>query len=86
MKRLSIAAAAAALMLAVAPQLHAQAAQQGHKDTTKAAAKAAKPAASKSAASASKSSASTKTASTKSRKAKKSMKAKADTTAKKSEE
>ena len=40
MKRLSIAAAAAALMLAVAPQLHAQAAQQGQKDTTKAAAKA----------------------------------------------
>ena len=83
MKRLSIAAAAVALMLAVAPQLHAQAAQQGKKDTTKAMAKAAKPAASKSAASASKSS--TKTASTK-RRAKKSSKAKADTTAKKSEE
>src|SRR5689334_7581754 len=89
MKRLTIAAAAAALMLAVAPRLHAQATQQAKPDTTASAKKSsAKKSHAKSASSmaaAPKADASSKTASTKSRKAKKSSKAKADSTAKKSE-
>src|SRR3954447_392186 len=80
MKRLTLAAAVAALMFAVAPRLHAQAAAQQagqtKPDTTKKSAKAA----------AAKSSSGTKTASAKSHKARKSTKAKADSAAKKSEE
>jgi hypothetical protein len=80
MKRLTLAAAVAALMFAVAPRLHAQAAAQQagqtKPDSTKKSAKAA----------AAKSSSGTKTtAGAKSHKARKSTKAKADSAAKKSE-
>ena len=83
MKRLTLAAAVAALMLAVAPRLHAQAAAQQagqtKQDTTKKSAKAAAAKSSSTKAGAS------KTASAK-RRARKSTKAKSDTTAKKSGE
>ena len=90
MKRLTVAAAVAALMLVAAPRLHAQAAQQGKKqDTTatakKASAKKSSTAKSASAKTAAKSDAAPKTASSKSRKAHKSTK-KADTTAAKKSE
>ena len=90
MKRLTFAAAATALMLAVAPQLHAQAAQQGQStkpDTTAQAkrptAKRSKSAATKSAAVKADSTADKSTAKTTPKRKSRSRKAKADTAAKK---